>query len=225
MDRNIKNKVSKQKKYYSPKFICAHFSNNNAAFHSVEMRESKSNVKKEVEPAEASKEAQSIRKRYISLFLTTLIIISLMLFAAINPKSYLIAFACLLCLILLLILNIGESVFTIGIERTLMGQGVCNAFIIILVALLYHFFKDNEFFHFLAVLLPLLLIQIFYDISIVKISLNISRLISLIILFGAEYLGFEVFKKGMFVVNAIIVSLVFGVIVTHTKSFHKNDNK
>lgn len=225
MDRNFKNKVSKQKKYYSPKFISAHFSNNNASFRSVEIRESKSNEKKEVEPTDTSKEAQSNRKSYIFLFLTTLIIISLMLFAAINPKSYLIAFVCLLGLILLLILNIGDSVFAIGIERTLLGQGVCNVFIIILAAVLFHFFKDNEFFHFLAVLLPLLLIQIFYDISIVRISLNISRLITLILLFGAEYLGLEVFKKGMFVVNAIIVSLVFGVIVTHIKSFHKNDNK
>lgn len=158
---------------------------------------------------------QKLKNHKRSIIIMTIIIILLIGIAAVFPLGYTVALIVLIGIIALLIAGIPSTVFYLGPDYKFNPLKHIAVIIIIAITIGAIYSTSSlrhEIVYYFAVLLPIMLIQILYPLSIVKYSLNIARVLSLILMYSADYIGMTVFVNSKFVDDAIVTSLVFDCI-------------
>ena len=154
---------------------------------------------------------QKLKNHKRSIIIMTIIIILLIGIAAVFPLGYTVALIVLIGIIALLIAGIPSTVFYLGPDYKFNPLKHIAVIIIISITIGAIYSTSSlrhEIVYYFAVLLPIMLIQILYPLSIVKYSLNIARVLTLILMYSADYIGMTVFVNSKFVVDAIVTSLV-----------------
>lgn len=159
-----------------------------------------------------------IKKTNILIITASLTATLLLMFAAISPTGYAIALVSVLGLGLMVIVL--TPITLMGEEFKLWKFISILGVILIMVIFLNISVLQRDIVYFISVLLPILIVQLLYSSLVVKLSLNIARFISLILVYGAEHLSINAFAGGKFIVNAIIVSLVFDSIIISYRAFN-----
>lgn len=162
-----------------------------------------------------------LKNHHISSAVMTVIIALLIGAAAVFPLGYTVAVTVLLGLIALLIVGIPSTALSFGIGEDFDSRKhvvVCAVVGIILAALYYIPALRCPAVYYLAVLIPIMLIQILFPLTIVKYSLNIARILMIILVSTAGYLQIALFQESQFVVQAITTSLFFEGIVAFYKA-------
>ena len=169
---------------------------------------------------------QKLKSHKYSIVIITIIIVLLIGIAAVFPVGYTVVLIVLVGLIALLIVGIPSTQFYLissDDEFSLLKHLAIITIVAIIIRAIYSMPSlQQEIVYYFAVLIPIMLIQISYPFTIVKYSLNIARVLTLIIMCSAEYIGIKLFVNSKFIVDAIVTSLVLeGIFAFYRANFER----